>query len=160
MPRATTKSAPLRNPRTSPGRDRLDLGPLPEFVGFHIRIAQVAVYADFMVGQAPSPLTPGLLAILVLIDRNPELTQQRLCEAIGVDKSTMVASLHRLSDRGLIKRVRSTEDRRQNSLVLTAKGVAKLKATLQHVRMHEKRISSRLSAAECEQLVGLLRKIG
>jgi DNA-binding MarR family transcriptional regulator len=154
-----------KSPRTrvrSPSADKapLHLGPLKEFVGFHIRMAQLVVYADFVRGQSSPTLTPGLFGVLVLIDQNPDSTQQRLCDAIGVDKSTLVATLHRLSERGLIRRVRSTVDRRQNALVLSAKGKAKLRAMLTHVREHERKIMARLSPEECAQLVSLLRRIG
>jgi DNA-binding MarR family transcriptional regulator len=154
------KTLPHRARRDRPSQGALELGPLTEFVGFHIRMAQVAVYADFMRGQPDPPLTPGLLAVLILIDQNPDLTQQRLSNAIGVDKSTLVVTLHRLTDRGLIKRVRSTKDRRENALVLSAKGKAKLRSMLRHVRAHERKITAQLTAENCAQLVALLRKIG
>jgi DNA-binding MarR family transcriptional regulator len=130
-----------------------------DFVGYRLRRAQLAVYDDFVDGQQSSPLTPGLVGVLVLIDRNPDITQQQLCEGIGIDKSTLVVTLHRLTDRGLIKRVRSTEDRRQNGLRLTAKGVTKLRTTLAYVRRHERKITALLSAAESKQLVELLARI-
>jgi DNA-binding MarR family transcriptional regulator len=144
----------------APRADALDLGPLADFVGFHIRMAQLAVFTDFIAGQPSPPLTPGLFGVLVLIDRNPNSTQQRLCDAIGIDKSTLTATLNRLSDRGLIRRVRSTVDRRQNALVLSAKGKARLRWMLKHVKDHEKQITSRLTPEECKQLVSLLRRVG
>ena len=152
---------PLKKASTrTRARKQLDPGVLNEFVGYKIRKAQVLVYADFMIGQAPPLLTPSLFGLLVLIETNPAVTQQDLCEAINVDKSTLVVTLHRLADRGLIRRVRSTEDRRQNVLKLTAKGSAKYKAMLEHIRKHEKRITAGLSEKECEQLVALLARVG
>src|SRR5262245_54244890 len=104
-----TKATPTRPARAPKGRRKLDPGVLEELVGYRIRKAQVLVYEDFIVGQPKPALTPGLFGLLVLIDNNPAVTQQDLCEAINVDKSTLVVTLHRLADRGLIKRVRSTE---------------------------------------------------
>lgn len=104
-------------------------------------------------------LTPGQLAILVFIDQNPDLTQQRLCDGIGVEKSTLVVRLHRLAERGLIRRVRSPKDRRENILELTARGRAKLKSMLSFVSSHEERVSVQLSQAERKQLFALLAKI-
>ena len=139
---------------------RLDFGVLGSFIGFNVRIAQLVVYEDFM-RAAPVPgLTPGQLAILILIDKNPNLTQQRLSDGIRTEKSTLVVRLHRLTDRGLIERVRSTEDRRQNGLRLTRQGAAALKSMLAYVAQHERKISARLSAAERKQLITLLRKLG
>ena len=145
-----------RPPKTRPP---LDVGPLDDFVGYRLRRAQLAVYDDFVKGQPSAPLTPGLFGVLVLIDRNPDITQQQLCEGIGVDKSTLVVTLHRLTDRGLIKRVRSTEDRRQNGLRLTAKGAARLRAMIQYVKGHERRITAGLSPAESKQLADLLARV-
>ena len=138
----------------------LNVGPLNDFVGYRLRLAQLGVYDDFVRGQSgSSPLTPQLFGTLVLIDRNPDLTQQQLCDAIGVDKSTLVVTLHRLADRGLIKRVRSTKDRRQNALRLTAKGTARLRTMTTYVKQHERKITSQLDEAEVKQLMELLVKI-
>jgi DNA-binding MarR family transcriptional regulator len=143
-----------------PPSAELELGVLGSLLGFNLRLAQLTVYEDFMRGAPVSGLTPGQLAILVLIDKNPNITQQRLSDGIRTEKSTLVVRLHRLSDRGLIERVRSTEDRRQNGLRLTRKGAAALKSMLAFVAEHERKISTRLSAAERKELIALLRKIG
>jgi elongation factor G len=66
----------------------------------------------------------------------------------------------RMAKQNLLKRVRSTRDRRQNSLELTPHGAARLRAMLRYVNAHERRITARLSAPECKQLIDLLRKIG
>ena len=125
MPKAhEARRSPKKPAKAKKAREPLDVGPLDDFVGYRIRRAQLAVYDDFMRAQGSAALTPGLFGVLVLIDRNPDITQQRLCEGIGVDKSTLVVTLHRLTDRGLIKRVRSIEDRRQNGLRLTQKVIS------------------------------------
>ena len=154
-----TKEPTGRSRRAKKPRVQLDVGPLNDFVGYRLRRAQLAVYDDFVRGQGDSALTPGLFGVLVLIDRNPDITQQQLCDGVGIDKSTLVVTLHRLSDRGLIKRVRSTQDRRQNGLRLTAKGAARLRAMTTYVKQHERKITARLTAAECKQLVDLLVKV-
>jgi len=137
----------------------LDIGALSGFVGYWLRKAQIAFYDDFL-RRAPAPeLTPGQLALLVLIDRNPNLSQSRLSEGIHVDKSTLAISLHRLSRRGLIRRVRSTQDRRQNGLRLTAEGQATLERMLDYIPRHERRMTNKLSAKERKTLVMLLRKL-
>jgi DNA-binding MarR family transcriptional regulator len=137
----------------------LDIGRLAEFLGYWLRKAQVAFYENFLRGAPAAGLTPGQFAILVLIDRNPNLSQNRLSEGLRLDKSTLAVTLHRLSDRGLIRRVRSTEDRRENALRLTAKGKATLKGMLEHVSRHERHMMTRLSAAERRALVSLLQKL-
>jgi DNA-binding MarR family transcriptional regulator len=138
----------------------LNMGPLGALVGFRLRRAQLAVYEDFLRDAPVAGIAPGQFAILVLIEGNPQMTQQQLCEGIGVDKSTFAITLDRLSDRGLIRRIRSSEDRRQNSLQLTAKGALALKAMVAHVDRHERRMFATLSTAERESLIGMLKRLG
>ncbi len=149
-----------KEPEAHEGRRGLNLGPLAKLLGFRLRRAQLTVYEDFHRGSPVPQLAPSQLGILVVIDENPEMTQQQLCEGIGVDKSTFAISLDRLADRGLVRRVRSEDDRRRNSLRLTAKGKATLRAMLVHVELHERRVFARLSAVEREQLMALLKKVG
>lgn len=140
--------------------NRLEFGILSSLIGFHLRMAQLAVYDDFMRGAPVASLTPGQCAILILIDANKGLTQQQLCESIRIEKSTLVVRLHRLAERGLLKRVRSTDDRRQNTLELTSEGKKTLRAMTEFVTAHEQRLLADLSPSERKQLVSLLAKIG
>jgi DNA-binding MarR family transcriptional regulator len=156
---AALSSHVTQEPATLEGRSGLNLGPLARVIGYRLRRAQLAVFEDYQ-RDAPAPVAPSQLGILVIIDENPEMTQQQLCEGIGVDKSTFAIRLDRLAHRGLLRRVRSEDDRRRNSLRLTAKGKATVRAMLVHVERHERRIFARLSAVEREQLMELLKKIG
>jgi DNA-binding MarR family transcriptional regulator len=145
-------------PRTT-GRRGLNLGPLAKFLGYRLRRAQLVVYEDFQ-RDAPVPLAPGQVGILAMIEENPDKTQQQLCEGIGVDKSTFAIHLDRLEDRGLLRRVRSEEDRRRNFLRLTARGKMTLRAMIVHAERHERRVFENLSSAERKQLMELLKKVG
>jgi DNA-binding MarR family transcriptional regulator len=147
-------------PERTPAPAQVNLGILASLIGFRLRMAQLAVYEDFL-SDSPGPrLTPGLSAIIILVDSNPEMTQQQLCEAIRVDKSTFAITLNRLAERGLIRRVRSRKDRRQNMLRLTKKGKTMLQAIRTHVDRHEQRVFASLSATERKQLVRILSKVG
>jgi DNA-binding MarR family transcriptional regulator len=152
--RTKARPAPIRK------RDNLDVEPAEPYLGYQIRRAQLAVYDDFMAGQRRTPpITPGQFTVLLLVDENPGLNQQALCRHMAVDKSTMTVSLSRLVRRGLIERVRSPEDRRQNGLRLTTAGAAALREMRTYVGQHEQRIGAQLSARERKQLIGLLRRV-
>jgi len=140
------------------GTEPVNLGILASLIGFKLRMAQLAVYEDFL-SDAPRGLTPGPAGILVLVDANPEMTQQRLCEVLHVDKSTFALMLNRLEARGLVRRIRSNVDRRQKTLRLTTKGAATLRAIVAHVKRHEQRVFANLSVAERQSLAALLKKI-
>jgi len=139
---------------------RMNYGLLGSLLGFRIRMAQLVIYDDFIRGAPVRGLTPGQFAILLLIESNPDITQQTLAEGIGAEKSTLVVRLHRLEERGLIERVRAETDRRQNWLRLTRAGKVALQKMLDFVARHEKKIGARLAAPERAQLLELLRKIG
>ena len=131
-------------------------GLLPGLLGYRLRLAQQALFRDFAarVGE----LSPGRVGILLLLEANPGVTQSRLAEAVGLDRSTMVGVLHALQDRGLVERRRG-EDRRTNGLWLTAQGRGLVGGLKRRIQLHERRVAARLSPAERAQLIGLLEKL-
>lgn len=131
-------------------------GMLPGLLGYRLRLAQQAVFRDFSANVAE--LSPGRVGILLLMDANPGVTQSRLARAVSLERSTMVGVLHALQERGLIERRRGT-DRRTNGLWLTPRGHSLVARLKRRIQAHERRVASRLSAAEREQLVGLLEKL-
>jgi DNA-binding MarR family transcriptional regulator len=134
----------------------LDPGALPQLLGYRLRLAQQSVFRDF--AATVQGLSPGRVGLLITVDANPGVTQSRLAEAAGLDRSTMVGVLDQLETRGLIERRRGT-DRRTNGLWLTRAGRALLARALRAIARHEQRISARLSASERRQLLVLLGKI-
>lgn len=132
-------------------------GLLSGLLGYRLRVAQQAVFRDF--ARSIPEASPGRVGILLLIDANPGVTQSRLAQAVGIDRSTMVGVLHALQGRGLIERRRG-EDRRTNGLWLTRNGRTLVASLKQRIRIHERRVASRLSAAERAQLLAMLEKLG
>jgi len=59
----------------------------------------------------------------------------------------------------LIERRRG-EDRRTNGLWLTRPGRSVVASLKQRIRVHERRVASRLSAADRDHLLALLEKLG
>ena len=146
----------------------VDYGMLTELVGYHLRRAQATVFDDFMRTMAKDGngdgngdgVTPGQFGVLVLIGSNPGASQSTIAKAIGVERSTMVAVIDRLQERGLVSREVSEVDRRSYALKLTADGAALTTRLGKRVRDHERRIASALSGEEKEMLIRLLRRIG
>lgn len=139
----------------------LDRGILPTLLGYMLRRAQSAVFADFAATfqGAGASLTPGEFGLLVLVARNTGLSQMALARALGIDRSTLVPILDRLQARDLLVRRRSPTDGRTHALELTPAGAKELARFTTLVRVHEKRIASRLSTAETQMLIGLLEKV-
>lgn len=133
------------------------LGVLPGLIGYQLRLAQRAIFADFADSVGDSGISPGLFGILVVIGENPGLTQQALANAAHLDRSSVVTVIDKLEDRGLVER--RAADRRSNGLFLAGKGEALLRELKRKVARHEKRVVENLSRAEREQLVALLQRI-
>lgn len=149
-----------RPPAKKPAKT-LDRGVLPTLLGYVLRRAQSAVFADFAAtfAAADASLSPGEFGLLVLVARNPGLSQTALARALGIDRSTLVPILDRLQARGQLVRRRSATDGRTHALELTPAGTKALARFTTLVRGHEKRIASRLSTAETQTLIGLLEKV-
>src|SRR2546426_2832255 len=120
-------------------------GLLPGLLGYRLRLAQQALFRDFAarVGE----LSPGRVGILLLVEANPGVTQSRLAEAVGLDRSTLVGVLHALERAGFLERRRGA-DRRTNGLWLTRGGAALLARVKRRIRLHERRVAARLTGAE------------
>jgi len=131
-------------------------GLLSSLLGYRLRLAQQAVFRDF--ARSIPEASPGRVGILLLIDANPGVTQSRLAQAVGIDRSTMVGVLHALQARELVERRRG-EDRRTNGLWLTRTGRTVVASLKQRIRIHERRVASRLSTADRAQLLALLEKL-
>jgi DNA-binding MarR family transcriptional regulator len=97
--------------------------------------------------------------MLVLIEANPGVSQSRLAQEIGLDRSTLVAILDVLEETRLVER-RAGEDRRSNALWLTRRGKGVVERMKARVAEHEARIAARLTPAEQATLLDLLGRLG
>ena len=136
------------------------LGPLPDLIGYHLRRAQSAVFQDFAASMDGAGITPGQFGVLALIDCNAGLSQTRLAEILGIDRSTLVAVIDKLERQGLVERATRPNDRRSHALRLSQTGKTRYQAWAQQVRRHEHRIAKRLSPRERQTLIALLQRIG
>lgn len=137
----------------------LDLGVLPELIGYHLRKAQLAVFQDFARAVGAGELTPAQFGALVVIDRNPGLSQTGLGQTLSIDRSTLVAIIDRLEARGLVERADLPRDRRSYALHISNAGRALLNDLVERVRAHEAHMAGDLDADEKAALVGLLGRI-
>ena len=129
--------------------EALRLGPLADFVGFHLRLAQEASFQAFARRVREYQMRPGRFAVLALIGENPGISQTALGRAAGRDKSTLTPALNDLVRRSLVKRRRVASDRRSYALSLTAKGRRLLDELTLHARAHDRML---------DEIVGLRRK--
>jgi len=139
--------------------DPIKTGMLDALLGYQLRRAQSAVFAEFMQEMVLDQVTPGQFGVLVLIQENSGLNQSSLARALGIERSTMVGVIDRLQKRGLVERRKSLTDKRAHALGLTIEGKQLLNTVIPKVKRHEQHISNNLSAAERDTLMSLLRRI-
>lgn len=146
--------------RRSAGSDEgeVKLSPLDGRLGFNLRLAQDASFRAFASRSGISDLRPGRFAAMLVIHNNPGITPIALSRAIVRDKSTVTPLIQDLERRGLVRRTRSTVDRRSVQLTLTQDGQAMLKDLLAHAEAHDRRLDRIVGSAKPE-LIELLRKI-
>ncbi|MEV4050188.1 MarR family transcriptional regulator [Amycolatopsis sp. NPDC049688] len=96
--------------------------------------------------------------VLVCIGESGPLSQQRVADRLGLDRSDLVKVLDRLEAAGWVLRERDTEDRRRHVLTLTGDG----RATVGKVEEVSSEVTAelfgRLSPGERETLHRLLLK--
>jgi DNA-binding MarR family transcriptional regulator len=141
------------------GDIKLDLDGLKDLLGFHLRLAQLAIYRDFALAMADLDLTQKQCATLQLIGANPAVSQVDLAATLGTDRATMMAMVDRLEQRDLVMRTRSVSDRRRQELNLTAAGEDLLVRAKRAIAEHERHFTSRFTPDEMKALMNALSRI-
>jgi DNA-binding MarR family transcriptional regulator len=141
------------------GTEPIDYGPLADWVGFHLRMAQNASFQAFARRANGVDLRPGRFATLMLIGRNPGISQTALSRANGRDKSSLTPVLNDLVRRGLVRRQRTRHDRRTYRLTLTRAGETMLRRLTQCAKRHESNLDKVIGARDRARFLAVLRKI-
>jgi DNA-binding MarR family transcriptional regulator len=136
----------------------IDYGPLAEWIGFHLRLAQAAAFQAFARKVHAGDLSPGRFATLTLIGRNPGISQTALSRANGRDKSSLTPVLEDLVRRRLVRRARG-KDRRAYRLTLTPAGERALQKMTEAARRHELDLDRIVGARRRTEFLRALRKI-
>ena len=134
---------------TDATRRRIKLGPLDDYAGYHLRMAQDASFQAFAARVGQGDLRPGYFTLLTLIKENPGITQTAISHASGRDKSTLTPALRYLEDHGYVGRERVDSDRRAYRLFLTETGQQAVAVLSEHARAHD---------AELDRIIGLENK--
>jgi DNA-binding MarR family transcriptional regulator len=138
---------------------RINFGPLDQWIGFNLRIAQEAALLVFMRGSKMFGERPGRFGTLTIIANNPGISQTDLSSAAGRDKSSITPVVEDLVRRGLVDRTRATSDRRTYRLSLTTAGKKALKSMERYVRDHERKLDRIVGARDRKKFVAILKRI-
>ena len=141
----------------SSGHAGLALGLLPDFVGYPLRRAQIAVFDDFMRTTGQAGLRPGQFSTLLVIDANPGSKQTDVAAALGIHGTNFVAMINELEARDLVER--RAFDRRSYALHLTQAGKKLLVQGIVLQSAQEEKYEAILGPGGRQLLLGLLARL-
>jgi DNA-binding MarR family transcriptional regulator len=139
-----------------------DGGPLPALasrLGYLMKHAHQRL--TDLTGSALAPFGIGgrECAVLIAIDDRVPLSQQEVAHRMGVDRTTMVALVDDLENKGLVQRRQDPRDRRKNVVVLTNAGHATLSRARAATEEAERRFLAPLSGAGGTAFTEALRAV-
>lgn len=124
--------------------------------GYLIRRAQQLHIATWM-RLVSTETTSVQYAILAVLSRLGRASQRVLCDEVDLDRSTIADLVARMERRGLLTRVRDPEDRRRNTVTLTARGRDEYERLRPLVEASDAELTAPLSAGELTALRAALR---
>ena len=104
-------------------------------------------------------ITPVQAGILILIDENPGITQAEVAHILDVEGPTLVKSITRLEDAGLVVKSPRPTDRRAFDLNLSDKAKGLVSEIDNRLKQHERDVFAALSTKERSELVVLLQRV-
>jgi DNA-binding MarR family transcriptional regulator len=137
----------------------IDFGPLANWIGFHLRLAQNASFQAFAREASGIDLRPGRFATLMIIGRNPGISQTALSRANARDKSSLTPVLNDLVRRKLVKRLRARGDRRSYRLILTSAGEELLARLTACAAQHERHLDEILGPTDRVRFLQILKRL-
>jgi DNA-binding MarR family transcriptional regulator len=130
-------------------------GPGPELTG---RLGYLLKHARLRLGElaaaalAPYRLDGRELAVLLVLASGEPASQQEAARRLDVDRTTMVALVDALEDKGLVARHPHAQDRRKNVVELTPAGRVTLRDATQASDEAERRFLAPLTSSASQQL--------
>jgi DNA-binding MarR family transcriptional regulator len=156
----SSRAAVDATPATTPAAvDAVDTRYLETLVGYNARRAALSVIGLFLERMAVYGLKPVDFSVLSLITHNPGITSSQLCSALSILPPNLVGMINALARRGLIQRLPHPRDGRALGLHLTQAGQALMVEAEQTASELEDQATDRLSPAERQTLIRLLRKV-
>jgi DNA-binding MarR family transcriptional regulator len=159
VPRLERAGDKETNGATPPSGDAVAFGPLADWVGFNLRMAQASAFQAFSHLSREIGERPGRFATLMLIGQNPGISQTALSRANGRDKSSLTPVLEDLVRRGLVQRQRMRGDRRTYRLKLTTLGERTLDQLVACAKRHEKNLDRIIGAKNRTNFLRILKRI-
>jgi len=136
---------------TTPGGRR-------DLAAMAVPLARALVAAEEPILRAYEISMWGYIVLTALAEQ-PVRTQTALAQAIGADKSRIIADLDELQKRGLIRRQPDAADRRVRMLSLTEEGSRVRRAVQAAIRRREERVLAVLPPGDRESFLRSLQAL-
>jgi len=128
-------------------------------LGYLLKRVQSRFFELSAAALAPFGISGREAAVLRAIDSQRPLSQGEIARTMNVDRTTMVALIDDLQDKGLVERRQDPDDRRKNVVELTDPGRDILRRAAAAGAQAERAFLSPLSAGEAEQFRKTLRTL-
>lgn len=146
-------------PRVRPGYYKGDPYRTEESVGYLMKVTVELLSRAIEARMSEHGLTDAQWRPLLLLSRGSLGTATQVARSVGCDTGATTRMLDRLEDKGLLRRVRSVDDRRVQQLELTEEG-RKAAAIVPYVIADVLNAHlADLSTAEIDQLRSLLERV-
>jgi DNA-binding MarR family transcriptional regulator len=138
----------------------LDQSCLSHLLGYQLVQADIPLKRTFFkhIGE-PLGLRPVEFSILMLVAFNPGVTGKQLAQALAVTAPNVTILLDKMSEKGLLERVRSETDRRAQNIHLTPAGERLARRAHGVSLTMEQDALRHLSEGERVMLLELLQKV-
>lgn len=144
----------------SPAATRASARPL-DLMGHPGHLARRLQQASYTLWTAmvSDEVTAPQFVVLNVLCAEPDIDQRTLGERASLDRSTVADVVARLVRRGLVERVRDTEDRRRNVLQLTSAGRLVLSQVGGRTAAMNRALLAPLALDEQAIFLGLMRRL-
>ncbi|SRR6266536_1174540 len=139
--------------------ERWPPAPLADRLGFLLKHAQIELAALSEPALRPFGIIGRELAVLSVLADGGSLSQHQAARRLAIDRTTMVALLDGLEDKGLVERRPHPGDRRRNVVELTPRGHQVMDQALRATRDAERRLLAPLGDAEAKRFRDALRTL-
>jgi len=128
-------------------------------LGYLLKHAQLQFFELTATMLAPIGINGQEAVVLRAIDGPEPLSQGEVARRMGIDRTTMVALIDELEQKGLVQRRQDPADRRKNVVALTGTGRDALRRANQAGQEAERRFLSPLAPGEQEMFKKALRAL-
>ncbi len=127
--------------------------------GAQLKHVQLRFFELAAAALAPTGINGREAAVLRAVDNPQPLAQGEIARRMGIDRTTMVALIDDLQERGLVQRRQDPDDRRRNVVELTDAGQDITRQAARAGQQAERTFLSPLSASEAQQFKKILRAL-